>query len=155
MCWSMTNRAIGWCVMRHLRKGQIKWTRHPFVKETSGYLGFLNLISPSLLFSKSLRVGWRASHPSTTTTTPSERNWLSFDGESGSRDRGGRAQNRKSRATTNPWYSWERLHTLIPYIKGCVWVFVSVYVSELQKKTPDIQAIKLSVKLHYHPWPSL
>lgn len=84
MCWSMTNRAIGLRVMWSFRKGQIKWTRHPFVKESSGYLGFLNEISSSLLFSKSLTVGWRDSHPH---QVPSERNWLSFDGESGSWDR--------------------------------------------------------------------
>lgn len=37
MCWSMTNRAIGWCWTWYARKEQIKWTRHPFVKERSGY----------------------------------------------------------------------------------------------------------------------
>lgn len=149
MCWSMTNRAIGWCVMRYLRKGKTKWTRHPFVKEKAAYLGFFfNEISSSLLFSNPLTVRWRDSDPHQPPRKGAHfRLMVKEEAEKEKR----REQNLKRSAATNHWDSWDCLHSRMPYIKGCVWGF---YVCVLQK-TPDMQAIKLSVKLHYHTWPSL
>lgn len=125
MCWSMTNRAIGWCVTWYLRKGKIKWTRPSFVKEKPGYLGFFNDISSSLLFSNSLTVGWRDSDRITGFH-------LMVKAEVEKEKR--LEQNLKRGAAPNHWDSWDCLQSLLPYLKGCA-VYVCVCVTFKRHQT--------------------
>lgn len=53
MCWSMTNRAVGWCVRRYVRKAQIKPNKVSICKAK----GLSNHISSSLLSSLTARWG--------------------------------------------------------------------------------------------------
>lgn len=128
MWWSMTNRAIGWCVMRYLRKGQIKWTRLLFVKGRSGYrffcFFFKNEISSSLLFLKCLTVTWRDSepyHPPVKGTSLHLMVKVEAETEKEGKNTKESEQNLKGRGTTNPRHPWD---SLIPLRAMCDFVCV-------------------------------
>lgn len=150
MWWSMTNRAIGWCVMQYSRKGQIKWTRLPFVKGRSGYQFFFNEISFSLVFSKSLTVRWRDFKPC---HLPVKGTNVSLDGEKWmprqrEREKKMKECEQKSKKQCNhkSQRSMGSSYNLIPLRAVCgFWCMHPSF-----KNAPDMQAINLSVKRHYH-----
>lgn len=141
----MTNRAIAWCVMWYLWKPKIKWTRHPFVKETFAYMCFfLNEISSSLVFPNPLTVRWWDS----ALPAPSERNFHLIP-KWNQREKWCE-QSPKHRAAANHRDSRNSLHNPIP--KGlCVRICMCVWPSKDTRHAGN-QAVS---QIHYHTRPTL